>query len=200
MRLLISEVLDKIELAPTKEEKIALFKKHETKCLRGLMRINFDSTVNMNLPKGIPPVFNKIDDKPIGMDHSYLEMEYKKFYIWLDSRWKIDQKIKETQFVKLLEALHHKEAEILCLVKDQTLHYRYPSITEDIIRETWQYLMPPKEELIVKPEEKEGIVEKIKKPSGRKGSGRGRVKGSKNKPKVKIEENSQFQDTVLSNS
>ncbi len=184
MRLLISEILDKIELASTKEEKIALFKKHETPCLRGLMRINFDNTVSMHLPKGIPPVFNKIDDKPIGMDHSYLEMEYKKFYIWLDKSWNIDNKIRETQFIKLLEALHHKEAEILCLVKDQTLHYRYPSITEDIIRETWQHLMPPKEEPLVKPEEKEGIVAKVKKSSGHKG----RVKGSKNKPKVKTEE------------
>ncbi len=180
MRLLISEILDNIELAQTKEEKIALFEKHESPCIRGLMRINFDKTVSMHLPKGIPPIFNKIDDKPIGIDHSYLETEYKKFYIWLDKSWNIDKKIRETQFIKLLESLHYKEAEILCLIKDKTLHYRYPSITEEIVRETWQHLMPPKEKEEVPETLADGLVNTVKK-SGYRG---GRKKGSKNKPKV----------------
>lgn len=179
MRLLISEILERIEAASSRAEKIALLKMYESPCLRGLMRINFDKTVSMDLPPGIPEKFKKIDDKPIGIDHSMLELEYKKFYIWLNKSLNLTRHKKEALFLDLLESLHYKEAEVLCLIKDQTLQYRFPSITEDLIRETWEYLMPPKEKPLVEKQEDEGIIEKIKKSSNYKG----RKKGSKNKPK-----------------
>lgn len=146
MKLTITEILDKIEKASTKQEKIALFKQFETNCMRGLMRINFDTTVSMNLPDTDPP-YKKITDKPLGMDHSLLEIEYRKFYVWLDKNVQLSQAKKEHLFIQLLENLHYTEAEVLLLVKNQNLRFRYPSITEDLIREIWPNLMPPKQNL-----------------------------------------------------
>ena len=146
MKLTITEILDKIEKAPTKEEKKALFKQFETNCLRGLMRINFDKTVSMNLPDTDPP-YKKITDKPIGQDHSLLELEYRKFYVWLDKNVELSQAKKENLFIQMLENLHYTEAEVLLLIQKQNLRHRYPSITEELIRELWPNLMPPKVKL-----------------------------------------------------
>lgn len=141
MKLLLSEVLEIVDQAKTREEKVSLLNQYQTPCLRGLMRINFDDTVSMNLPEGTPP-YKKEDDKPIGHDHVLLEKEYRKFYIWL-SPTQLTQTKKEMLFIQMLESLHPSEAEIMILVKDKKLQCRYTTITEDLIRETWEFLMPP---------------------------------------------------------
>lgn len=141
MQLLISEIIDQIDKAKTKQEKIELFKKHETPCLRGLMRINFDKTVTMGLPEGEPPF--KKEDRPVGYQESTLLLEYRRFYIWLDSNQKLPKIKKEKLFIEMLEGLHHSEAEILCLIKDQKLQKKYKTVKEDLIREVWPQLLPP---------------------------------------------------------
>lgn len=141
MKLLISEILPLIEKAETKQEKVKLLLQYETPCLRGLMKINFNPDVDMGLPLGTPP-YKKIDDKPIGTDHSSLEYEYKKFYFWLVPG-NLTKTKKEHLFVLMLEALHYTEAEILILVKDKSIQYRFPSITKELIQEVWPFLIPP---------------------------------------------------------
>ena len=64
MHLLISEILDEFEKAKSKQDKIAVLKKHESPVLRGLMRINFDPNVAFDLPEGEPP-YRKDTDRPI---------------------------------------------------------------------------------------------------------------------------------------
>lgn len=135
MKHLISEILDKVEKAKTKEEKIHIFRQYESPCLRGLMRINFDETISMKLPEGEPP-FKKEKDKPVGVDHNILEHEYKKFYIWLGQN-NLTQTKKELLFIQLLEGLHYTEAEVMCLIKDQHLKYRFPSITKKLVHEAY---------------------------------------------------------------
>ncbi len=143
MKLLLSEILDKVKKAKTKEEKRAILKQHETPCLRGLMRINFDDSVKMDLPEGTPP-FKRETQKPIGHTHTILEYEYRKFYIWLDPKQRISATKKENAFIQTLEALHYTEADLLCLIKDKNLRHKFPSITDDLIRDVFEGCLPPK--------------------------------------------------------
>lgn len=143
--LLQSEILDTLEKAKTRQEKIAILKKHETPVLRAIMRINFDPNVKMDLPDGEPP-FNKEAGRPIGYQQTNLINEYRRFYIWLDPKQNLPKVRKERLFIEMLEGLHVSEAELLCLAKDRKLTTRYKTLKEDLVREAYPNTLPPKEE------------------------------------------------------
>lgn len=144
MHLLISEVLDLVEKAKTKEEKIKVLKQNETPPLRGYLKMNFHPDVFLDLPEGEPP-FKKEPDKPIGENETKLFTEYRRFYIWLDPNTQLPKVKKEKLFIEMLEGLHISEAEVICLIKDKKLQKKYKSLKEDIVREAFPQILPPKE-------------------------------------------------------
>ena len=44
----------------------------------------------------------------------------------------------------MLEGLHWTESELVCLAKDRKIQTKYKSIKEDLVREAYPDLMPPK--------------------------------------------------------
>ena len=40
-------------------------------------------------------------------------------------------------FIQLLEGLHPKEAEIICLIKDKDLESVYPKVTLDVVQQAY---------------------------------------------------------------
>ena len=143
MNLLVSEILDKFELAKTREEKIAVLKNNVTDPLLVLLRLNYDHMLKMDLPDGEPP-FRKDTDKPIGYNESSLQLELRRFYVWLDPRTNLPKLKKESLFVNMLEGIHWTEAEALCLAKDRKLHTKYKSLKEDMVREAFPLALTPK--------------------------------------------------------
>jgi hypothetical protein len=97
----------------------------------------------MDLPEGEPP-FRKDTDKPIGYNESSLQLELRRFYVWLDPRTNLPKIKKESLFVNMLEGIHWTEAEALCLAKDRKLHTKYKSLKEDMVREAFPLALTPK--------------------------------------------------------
>ena len=145
MNLLLSEILDLVDKAKTKDEKVALLKQHELPVLRGILKINFHPEVYFDLPEGEPP-FRKEADKPAGLQETNLQTEYRRFYIWLDPQAQISKVKKEQLFIEMLEGLHISEAELICLAKDKKLTKKWKTIKEDIVRLAYPQILPPKEE------------------------------------------------------
>ena len=143
MHLLVSEILDKFEVAKTREEKIAVLQNNVTDPLLVLLRLNYDHMLKMDLPDGEPP-FRKDTDKPIGYSESSLQLELRRFYVWLEPSTNLPKLKKESLFVSLLEGIHWTEAEALCLAKDRKLHTKYKSLKEDIVREAFPLALTPK--------------------------------------------------------
>ena len=143
MHLLVSEILDKFEAAKTREEKIAVLKNNVTDPLLVLLRLNYDHMLSMGLPEGEPP-FRKDTDKPIGYSESSLQLELRRFYVWLDPKTTLPKLKKESLFVNMLEGIHWTEAEALCLAKDRKLHTKYKTLKEDIVREAFPLALTPK--------------------------------------------------------
>lgn len=143
MNLLVSEILDKFETAKTREEKIAVLKNNVTDPLLVLLRLNYDHMLKMDLPEGEPP-FRKDTDKPIGYSESSLQLELRRFYVWLEPTTNLPKLKKESLFVNMLEGIHWTEAEALCLAKDRKLHTKYKSLKEDIVREAFPLALTPK--------------------------------------------------------
>ena len=143
MHLLVSEILDKFEVAKTREEKIAVLQNNVTDPLLVLLRLNYDHMLKMDLPDGEPP-FRKDTDKPIGYSESSLQLELRRFYVWLNPATNLPKLKKESLFVNMLEGIHWTEAEALCLAKDRKLHTKYRSLKEDIVREAFPLALTPK--------------------------------------------------------
>ncbi len=150
MHLLISEVLELVEKASSKKDKVDILKKYEAPVLRGILRINFDPSVKMDLPEGEPP-FKKESDRPRGMSPSTLQNEYRRFYIWIDPKTQLSKLKKESLFIELLESIDVSEAEVIILAKDKKLHKKYKSLKEDIVREAFPFTLPPKEPKVKTP-------------------------------------------------
>ncbi|AFB15481.1 hypothetical protein RW03080701_219 [Synechococcus phage S-RIM8] len=135
-RLLISEILRKVSNAKTKEEKIALLRKHNSTALRQLLIINFDESIVSMLPEGEVPYTP--NDAPVGTDHSRLEQEYRGLYrFFKGGQDKLPALKRESMFVQLLEGLSAEEAELLCLVKDGKLTEKYKRITKAVVSEAF---------------------------------------------------------------
>ena len=135
-RLLLSEVLRKVSNAKTKEEKIALLRKHSSTALRQLLIINFDDSIVSMLPEGGVPYTP--NDAPVGTDHSRLESEYRGLYrFFKGGANKLPALKRESMFVQLLEGLSAEEAELLVLAKDGRMNDKYKRITKAVVSEAF---------------------------------------------------------------
>ena len=76
MKLLISEVLQKVSNAKTKAQKVKILQENNTNALRSLLIVNFDESVVSLLPEGKVPY--EPNDAPAGTEHTLLEKEYRK--------------------------------------------------------------------------------------------------------------------------
>lgn len=135
MKLLISEVLQKVSNAKTKAEKIQLLRTHNSDALRSILIANFDESVISELPDGEVPFTP--NEAPKGTEHTLLEKEYRRLYLFFKGG---NSSIKKTQrenlFIQLLEGLHKEEAELLVLVKDKGLQNKY-KITRACVEEAF---------------------------------------------------------------
>jgi hypothetical protein len=135
MRLLISEVLQKVSNAKTKAEKIKILHEHNSPALRSLLIANFDESVVSMLPEGDVPFTP--NDAPKGTEHTVLEHEYRKLYLFFKGgNSSINQTTRENLFIQLLEGLQEEEANLLVLVKDKALNKKY-KITRACVEEAF---------------------------------------------------------------
>lgn len=123
MKLLISEVLQKVHSAKTKAQKVKILQDNNTNALRSVLIANFDESVQSLLPEGSVP-FEK-NDAPVGTEHTVLEQEYRKLYLFFKGGSTIKQSQRENLFIQMLEGLSVEEAELLILVKDKALNKKY---------------------------------------------------------------------------
>jgi len=135
MKLLMSEVLQKVSNAKTKAAKINLLREHNTAALRSLLIVNYDESVISLLPEG--PVPYNANGAPAGTEHTKLEHEHRKLYLFFKGGSNsIKQSKREDLFIQMLEGLHESEAEALILIKDKALQKKY-KITKAVVTEAF---------------------------------------------------------------
>ena len=129
---LLTEIFQQVSSAKTKAEKIKLLQQYNNDGLRACLIINFDESLEFLLPTDGEIPYKK-NDVPVGTEHSRLDHEYRKFYLFFkggDSR--LSGVKREQTFISMLEGLHQDEAEmfILCTRKDLQSKYR---ITKQVV-------------------------------------------------------------------
>lgn len=135
MKLLISEVLQKVSNAKTKAQKIKLLQQNNSAALRAILIVNYDESIVSMLPQGEVP-FNP-NDAPAGTEHTVLEHEYRKLYLFFKGgSSSLKQSKRESLFIQMLEGLQETEAMILILAKDKKLQKKY-KITKACVEEAF---------------------------------------------------------------
>mgnify|MGYP001188557848 CR=1 FL=1 len=137
-KLLMHEVLTKVNNAKDKPKKVAVLRQHDTPGLRRIIKGSFDPNVKWDLPEGSPPFI--ANEAPEGTEHSLLENESKKFWHFVTGADVATSKTrKETMFVQILEALSKGEAEVSIAMKDKELHKKYKGLSQAVVKEAFNW-------------------------------------------------------------
>lgn len=142
MRLLLPEIFERVEKAATAIERKNILLQHNSPVLTDLLKINFHPDIKMQLPEGEPPY--KKEGIPTGLADTNLYKEMRRMYTWINPPQNLNKIKKETLFIQLLESINENEAALLCAVKDKQIEKLYPSITYELINETFPGLLPEK--------------------------------------------------------
>lgn len=153
----IFEILELVSKQRSNAKKVEVLKNYEHDSLKAIFIWNFDETVISLLPEGEVP-YGEVNDQNVysgslsenikreagggesatgqdldGRGRTSLRREYQNLYHYVkggnDSLSKIRR---EMMFINLLEGLHPKEAELICLVKDKKLTTKYKISFENV--------------------------------------------------------------------
>ena len=153
----VFEILELVSKQRSNAKKVEVLKSYEHDSLKSIFIWNFDETVISLLPQGDVP-YGDVKDQNVysgslsenlsrearggesatqqdlqGRGRTSLRREYQNLYHFVkggnDSLSTIRR---EMMFINILEGLHPKEAEVLCLVKDKQLTTKYKISLENV--------------------------------------------------------------------
>jgi len=144
-KTLISEVLQRVSNAKTKDEKVKILQEYKTLALTKVLLCNFAKNIHFVFPEGKTPFLAL--DAPKGVEHQMLIREHKMIDKMIkkdvngvtlygcsgNSKPSIQQLKKEALWIQLLESLHQEESELLDLVKDKKLTTRYKITKQNVV-------------------------------------------------------------------
>jgi len=157
----VFEIFEVVSKQRTKAKKVEALKKYEHDSLKVIFVWNFDESVVSLLPEGEVP-YGDVKDQNVytgtlsdnlsreaaggesatkqdlqGHGRTSLRREYQNLYHYVQGGNNTLSTIRrEMMFINLLEGLHPKESELICLVKDGKLSDKY-KITEDVVKEAY---------------------------------------------------------------
>jgi hypothetical protein len=144
-KTLISEVLQRVSNAKTKDEKVSILQEYRSPALTKILLCNFAKSITFMFPEGKTPY--DPSDMPAGIEHQILFREHKGLERFIKKTIngvtvygcsgtnvpRIKQLKKESLWIQLLESLHADEAEVLDLTKDKKLTDRYKITKQNVI-------------------------------------------------------------------
>ena len=136
-KLLLSEVLTKAHKAKTKGDKVRILREEDCSALRQICKWSYDPKIESELPSGTPPFVP--NEAPEGTEHMLLRTEGDKLYNFIKGAQKHQSTVRERMFIRLLEGLHKDEAELLCAVKEKSLHQVYKGVSTAVVSEAFDW-------------------------------------------------------------
>ena len=132
----IHEILELVSEQRTKAKRVDILKEYRDDSLTAVLIWNYDDRVQSAIPDGQVPY--KENEVPVGTDHTSLRREWKQLYHFIKGgNDTLSTLRRESMFIQLLEGLHPKEAEIICLIKDKELESVYPKVTLDVVKQAF---------------------------------------------------------------
>lgn len=135
----VAETLKDINKLKSRDERLEALKENDSQVLRVVLKWNFDPSIRSIglLPEGAPP-YTPAKKSKSNLDVAVKQGVFKQFFKNAHSAT-LTQIKRESQFIRLLEAVSPAEAELLCKVKDGSLNYI--GITKKLCREAFPDLI-----------------------------------------------------------
>lgn len=135
--LVVSEFLNELSKIKTAAKKKEFLQENESRQLKTFLKGAFDKSLKFNLPKGSPPYTpNKESKKGFGSVSS----EYRFFAKGYEGD-SLTPTVREGKFIKVLESVSPKEAELLILMKDKKLTGKYKGVTLKLVSDAFPTLI-----------------------------------------------------------
>ncbi len=142
---LMSEILDKVAKAKSKDKKVELLRQYNTDALRMVLKSSFDPNIEWDLPEGDVPYTP--NEAPEGTEHNMLVHEARTLFHYIKGgNPQLTTNRRENMFIQMLEGLHQSEAELVVAAKDKALHRKYKGLSANVVKEafgwTEEYMLP----------------------------------------------------------
>jgi hypothetical protein len=133
-----AEILDRVSKIKSKKEKVSFLRQYQTDSLRMICKSSFDPNIIWELPEGEVPY--RVNDAPEGTEHTLLSQEARRLYHFIKGGNPVlSQNKRELMFVQMLEGLHKDEAELLISAKDKSLHRKYKGLSDNVVKEAFDW-------------------------------------------------------------
>jgi hypothetical protein len=133
----IYEVLELVEKATKKEEKIQILKSNESWALKDVLRATYDDSIQFLLPSGAPP-YTASQEGSIPSTLLKQNTQFK-FFVKGGAGEKMLPIKRERIFINILEAVHPKDAELLVkMINKESLG---KTITKKLVQEAFPGLI-----------------------------------------------------------
>jgi len=135
---LFSEIATKINNAKDKPRKLKILQEHDSVALRQVLKGAFHPDIEWLLPPGDVPY--TANDAPIGTEHTILQQEAKRLYLFTKGGDNtISNTKRETLFIQMLEGLCAEEAEFLVAVVNKKVNNKYKGFTANLVKDAFNW-------------------------------------------------------------
>ena len=135
---LFHEIATKINNAKDKPRKLKVLKEHDSVALRQVLKGAFDPNIEWLLPPGDVPY--TANDAPIGTEHTLLQQEAKRLYLFIKGGDNsLSNTKRETLFIQMLEGLCAEEAEFLITVVNKKVNNKYKGFTANLVKDAFDW-------------------------------------------------------------
>jgi len=131
------EIAAKINNAKDKPRKLKVLKENDSVALRQVLKGAFDPKIEWALPTS-EEIPYKVNDAPIGTDHTLLSHEAKRLYLFTKGGDNtLSNTKRETLFIQMLEGLCAEEANFLVTVVKKKVNNEYKGFTANLVKEAF---------------------------------------------------------------
>lgn len=110
--LLVYEVFEAVGKATKREDKIKILRENDTIALRDVLQGIYDSRVSWLLPTGAPPPYEPADPRSVPANLLTQNRQFT-YFVKGGKGDNINALKRESIFIRLLESIHPKDAELL---------------------------------------------------------------------------------------
>ena len=130
----LHEVFTEIQEAPTRKERQEILQANDTFTLRTVLQLNFSSDIELDIPKGNPPL-ECAEKNPPSPDKIIRKLAN------CVKGGKYNAIKKERIFLDVVESFIEDDANIICLAKDGKIMKKYSRVSESLVKSVFPTLV-----------------------------------------------------------
>tara|TARA_R100001377_G_C3162275_1_gene100095 strand:+ start:40 stop:468 length:429 start_codon:yes stop_codon:yes gene_type:complete len=134
---LVFEILEEVGKTKTKEDKIAILRRHQSWALKDVLRATYDKTVEFTIPNGSPPYTpNNIESIPSNLLRKNIDFQY---IVKGGTGDTVPSFKREKIYIGILEAIHPEDAKVVINMVNRKKPAK--GITEKLVKEAFPNLI-----------------------------------------------------------